>query len=260
MISDHPKTEAKNWKKQAYADIAKEDYQQRACAGTGYASYPVYRPNMSREELCSILDFKNGETLPRKKADIVADIERFLKKPKPVQQMVLDSGKHSELVELLAQSLRHKPRVWLTNAEYSQWPKEHHRFGLSFQYLGPYVAADGYREGMPKDQLRALLELHQPEGPINATVSQLRAELKKRCGESAKGRKDIVGKLLAWSLRIGSSSPFTAVQCYQDEAAARQDEFDARRDEWAAELREERAIEAQRLQDSNPKKKRQKKE
>ena len=145
MISDHPKTEAKNWKKQAYADIAKEDYQQRACAGTGYASYPVYRPNMSREELCSILDFKNGETLPRKKADIVADIERFLKKPKPVQQMVLDSGKHSELVELLAQSLRHKPRVWLTNAEYSQWPKEHHRFGLSFQYLGPYVAADGYR-------------------------------------------------------------------------------------------------------------------
>ena len=67
-------------------------------------------------------------------------------------------------------------------------------------------------------------------------------------------------KLLAWSLRIGSSSAFTAVQCYQDEAAARQDEFDARRDEWAAELREERAIEAQRLQDSNPKKKRQKKE
>jgi hypothetical protein len=122
------KNQAKNDKKRMFAEIAKED----SCRGTGYAAYPTYRPDMTRAELCAVLDFKNGETLPRKKADIAADIRRFLKKPTPSQQAVLDGGKHAELVALLAQALKHKPRVWLTFAERFQWPREHHRLGLSF--------------------------------------------------------------------------------------------------------------------------------
>ena len=114
---------------------------------------------------------------------------------------------------------------------------------------------------MPGEQLRALLQLHQPDGPTNATVTQLRAELKNRCGKFAKGRKNLVEKLLAWPLQYGSGSiekPYTPVQCHKDEVAAKQQAFDAMRDEWEVELVQERALEALRLAVSSTEKKKQK--
>ena len=115
---------------------------------------------------------------------------------------------------------------------------------------------------MPGEQSRALLQLHQPDGPTNATVTQLRAELKNRCGKIAKGRKNLVEKLLAWPLQYGSGSiekPYTPVQCHKDEVAAKQQAFDAMRDEWEVELVQERALEAQRLAVSSTEKQKQKK-
>jgi hypothetical protein len=213
-----------NWKKRRYADMEREMNLESAQSDPDYASY---RPNMSRDELVKALDFHNKNSTQAKlptKPGLIEEIRRWVKKPNESQ---LKKARVHDLIGMLYQALDAKPRRRITVERYR-------RFDLSFDYKGDFPAPL-YREGMPTDELQAMLEIY-PDPKIS--VPQLKAWLKKDGAKVTGGKQEL---LLRMRKQLGcadseSRLSYTLVSGWEDQRASLQAKVDEERRQWQAQV------------------------
>jgi hypothetical protein len=112
---------------------------------------------------------------------LIEEIRRWVKKP---QESKLKAARVDDLIDTLYQALGAKPRRRID-------VKRYRRFDLSFDYKGDFPAPF-YREGMPTDELRAMLEIY-PNPKIS--VPQLKAWLKQDRAKVTGGKPELLQRM-----------------------------------------------------------------
>jgi hypothetical protein len=210
--------------------------------------YATYRRGLSADELKKVLDFHQCDphhaNLPDRKG-MVLEIKRWLKTKTRREvrdaRSTLEFGDDDKaLVGLLASCINHKVRKWVEKKV-----KRYNRFGLSFDYQGPYPSA-AYYETMSREALRAMLEFR---GNPKITVSQIKRRLEEYSGRLNKGytRDKYLSKLREClsgkkekngTKKKGRCNGFTYVPCWIDQVISLQAKYDAEKEMWQTEMNE----------------------